>query len=118
MPIKKNYALINIEGVKELIQAGEYFRCRYDLVGYAKDGRPVYNCIYIAADGSESILIATRASTEGAEARRFNIWSGIFAHHFEFGDGTELAFDKDYLVRTGDFKGRLELEDEENGSNP
>ena len=111
MPIKKSYSLITIEGVKELIQAGEDFRCRYDLVGYAKDGRPIYNCVYIAADGSESILIGTRATIGGVEARKFSIWSGIFAHHFDYGDGTELSFDKEYLVRTGDVKGRNEIEE-------
>lgn len=111
MPIKKSYSLITIDGVKELIQAGQEFRCRYDLVGYAKDGRPTYNCVYIAADGSESILIGTRATVAGVEARKFNIWSGLFAHHFEYGDGTELSFDKEYLVRTDDVKGRNEIED-------
>lgn len=111
MPIKKSYSLITIEGVKELIQTGQKFRVRYDLVGYAKDGRPIYHCIYIAADDSETLLIGTRATVGGVEARRFSIWSGIFAHHFEYGDGTELSFDKQYLVRTGDVKGRFEIED-------
>lgn len=112
MPIKKSYSLITIEGVKELIGAGEAFQCRYDLVGYAKDGRPTYNCVYIAADGAESILIGTRATIGGVEPRKFNIWSGLFAHHFEFGDGTELAFDKNFLVRTGTIQGRSEVEPE------
>ena len=105
MPIKKTYSLITIEGVKELIQAGQDFRSRYDLVGHAKDGRPVYNCVYLAPDGAESILIGTRATVGGVEARKFNIWPGLFAHHFEFGDGTELSFDKDFLVSTGDVQG-------------
>ncbi|NSX56790.1 hypothetical protein [Parasulfitobacter algicola] len=109
MPIKKSYSLITIEGVRELIQSDQDFRCRYDLVGYAKDGRPSYNCVYIAPDGSEAILIATRASVGGVEPRKFNIWSGLFAHHFEFGDGTDLSFNKNYLVRTGDVQGRNEI---------
>lgn len=111
MPIKKSYSLITIEGVKELIQTGEDFRCRYDLVGYAKDGRPTYNCVYIAADGSESILIGTRATVGGVQPRNFNIWSGLFAHHFEYGDGTELSFNSEYLVRTGDVQGQNEIKD-------
>lgn len=111
MPIKRRYSLITIEGVNELIQTGQDFRCRYDLVGYAKDGRPVYNCVYLAADGSESILIGTKASVKGLEPRKFNIWSGLFAHHFEHGDGTSLSFDKNYLVQTGDVQGRNEIED-------
>ena len=113
MPIKKSYSLITFEGVKELIQAGTKFRCRYDLVGYAKDGRPNYNCVYIDGDGRESVLIATRATVGGVEERKFSIWSGIFAHHFEFGDGTELSFDKEFLVRTGDVKGVKDLEGEQ-----
>lgn len=111
MPIKRRYSLITIEGVKELIQSGQEFRCRYDLVGHSKDGKPTYNCVYIAPDGSESILISTRATVAGVEARKFNIWTGLFAHHFEFGDGTELSFNKDYLVRTDTVQGINEIED-------
>lgn len=109
MPIKRSYSLITIEGVKELISAGEEFRCRYDLVGSAKDGRPVYNCIYIKDDGSESILISSRATSAGVEPRKFQIWSGLFSHHFEYGDGSELAFNKEFLVRTGDIQGKDEV---------
>ena len=111
MPIKRSYSLITIEGVKELMSTGETFRCRYDLVGMANNGRPVYNCIYIRGDESESILIGSRATSTGVEPRKFQIWSGLFAHHFEFGDGTDITFDKKYLVRTGETQGRDELYD-------
>ena len=111
MPIKRRYSLITIEGVKELIQSGQYFRCRYDLVGHPENGRPFYHCIYVDEDGRESILIGTRATVGGVEARKFNIWPGLFAHHFEFGDGTKLSFNKGYLVDTGDCQGLNEIED-------
>ena len=110
MPIKKSYSLITIEGVKELIQAGKYFRCRYDLVGYTSDGCPIYNCVYVSKDGRETVLIAMRASVDGVEARKFKLWPGLVRHHFEFGDGTELSIQEGMLVRTGELQGLNEIE--------
>ncbi len=107
MPIKRKYQLITIKGVKALMAEGSRFQCRYDLVEL-NDGKPRYQCIYLV-DGRESILISDRVSEHGIEARLFNIWPGLFKHHFEFGDGTDLAFGKDFIITTGGLRGLDEV---------
>ncbi|MFK7943123.1 MAG: hypothetical protein AB8B85_09455, partial [Paracoccaceae bacterium] len=107
MPIKRKYQLITIKGVKSLMTDGSRFQCRYDLVEL-NDGTPRYPCIYLV-DGRESILITDRVSAHGIEARLFNIWPGLFKHHFEFGDGTDLAFGSDFIITTGELRGFNEV---------
>jgi len=104
MPIKRKYQLITIKGVRALMAEGSAFQCRYDLIELI-DGKPRYQCIYLT-EGRESILISDRVSENGVEPRLFNVWPGLFKHHFEFGDGTELCFDRDFIITTGGLRGR------------
>lgn len=104
MPIKRKYQLITIKGVKALMTDGPRFQCRYDMVELI-DGKPRYQCIYLVGD-KESILISDRVSENGVEPRLFNVWPGLFKHHFEFGDGTNLSFDRDFIITTGELRGR------------
>lgn len=104
MPIKRKYQLITIKGVRALMSEGVAFQCRYDLIELT-NGKPRYQCIYLAA-GKESILISDRVSENGVEPRLFNLWPGLFKHHFEFGDGTDLTFDRHLIITTGELCGR------------
>ena len=103
MPIKRQYKLITIKGVRALMAGSVRFQCRYDLIELI-NGKPRYQCIYLV-DGKESILISDRVSENGVEPRLFNVWPGLFKHHFEFGDGTDLAFDRDFIITTGELRG-------------
>ena len=103
MPIKRKYQLITIKGVRALMERGSDYQCRYDLVEFT-DGKPRYQCIYLV-DGKESILISDRTSERGVEPRLFNFWPGLFKHHFEFGDGSDLCVGSDYILTTGGIRG-------------
>lgn len=107
MPIKRKYQLITIRGVRALVSEGVAFQCRYDLIELT-NGKPRYQCIYLAA-GKESILISDRVSENGVEPRLFNLWPGLFKHHFEFGDGTDLTFNSDLIITTGELRGRNDV---------
>lgn len=107
MPIKRQYQLITIRGVKALMADGARFQCRYDLVELS-DGKPRYQCIYLVGD-KESILISDRVSEQGVEPRLFNFWPGLFKHHFEFGDGTDLTIGRDFIITTGELRGRDDI---------
>ena len=98
MPIAKDQILITIDGVKDLMRSGITFRCRYELVGFTDDGKPRYQCVYLRDGMPEAILVSTRFGPYGPDARLFNIWPGLFRHHFEFGDGRPLCFDSDYNI--------------------
>jgi len=98
MPIARHQILITLEGVKDLQSKGIKFSCRYELVGFTDDGKPRYQCIYLQTDEPESILVSTRITPQGAEARYFNIWPGLFKHHLEFGDGRDMRFGADYAI--------------------
>ena len=104
MPIKRKYQLITIKGVRALMSEGVAFQCRYDLIELT-NGKPRYQCIYLVG-GKESILISDRVSENGVEPRLFNLWPGLFKHHFEFGDGTDLTFDRHLIITTGELCGR------------
>ncbi|MCG7521902.1 hypothetical protein [Ruegeria sp. Ofav3-42] len=98
MPIARDQILITIDGVKDLIESGVDFRCRYELVEFADDGKPRYQCVYLREGEPEAILVATRFGPYGPDARLFNIWPGLFKHHVEFGDGRPLCFGLDYSI--------------------
>ena len=98
MPIARDQILITIDGVKDLIESGVDYRCRYELVGFTDDGKPRYQCVYLRAGEPEAILVSTRFGPHGPEPRLFNIWPGLFKHHREFGDGRALCFDIDYAI--------------------
>ena len=102
MPIAKDQILITIDGVKDLMRSGVEFHCRYELVGFTDDGKPRYQCVYLRQGEPEAILVSTRFGPYGPEPRYFNIWPGLFKHHFEFGDGRALAFDGDYNIAFDD----------------
>ena len=104
MPTKRKYQLITIKAIKALMETGADFQCRYDLIELA-NGKPRYQCIYITGD-KESILIADRVSENGVEPRLFSLWPGLLKHHFEFGDGTDLTIDRNYIITTGGLRGR------------
>ena len=74
MPIARNQILITLDGVKDLQKKGIAFRCRYELVGFTDDGKPRYQCIYLREGEPEAILVSTRITPLGPEARYFNIW--------------------------------------------
>lgn len=107
MPIKRHHVLITITGVKALLKSKTEFRCRYDLVDLT-DGTPSYNCVYLF-DNKEHILTISRVTEEGLAARSFKLWPGLFKHHFEFGDGTNLGFEKDFTIHTGEIHGANEV---------
>ncbi|WP_420006558.1 hypothetical protein [Arenibacterium sp. LLYu02] len=98
MPIARNQILVTIDGVKELLEEGVAFQCRYELVGFTDDGKPRYQCIYLREGEPEAILVSTRVGKLGPEPRYFNIWPGLFKHHHEFGDGRDLRFGPDYSL--------------------
>ena len=79
MPIARNQILITLDGVKDLQK------------------REVA-CIYLREGEPEAILVSTRITPLGPEARYFNIWPGLFKHHLEFGDGRDLRFGADYNI--------------------
>jgi hypothetical protein len=107
MPIKRQYQLITIKGVRALMSGSSKFLCRYDLVELI-DGKPRYQCIYIV-NGKESILISDRVSENGVEPRLFNFWPGLFKHHFEFGDEADLTIGRDFIITTGERRGRNDV---------
>ena len=113
MPIKRHYELITINGVRSLLKNNQEFQCRYDLVEMS-NGRPRYQCIYIV-EGKERILIGSLTTERGVEPRYFTLWPGLFRHHHEFGDDSDLTINKDFIVTT-EVRGLNELppaEDEE-----
>lgn len=95
--IARNYTLITIDGVRELLVDGTPFKCRYEFVGLASDNAPKYHCIY-SHQGSDAILVRSKIGRTGAEAREFNLWPGLFKHHHEFGDGTSLCIAPDWKI--------------------
>ncbi len=101
MPIARDQILITIDGVKDLIESGARFRCRYELVEFTDDGKPRYQCVYLREGEPEAMLVSTRFGPYGPEPRLFNIWPGLFKHHHEFGDGRTLCFEHDYSIPLG-----------------
>ncbi|KMK69050.1 hypothetical protein [Puniceibacterium sp. IMCC21224] len=75
MPIARNQILITIDGVKDLSEKGIAFRCRYELVGFTDHGKPRYQCIYLCKGEPEAILVSTRITPYGPEAR-----AAVFHH--------------------------------------
>jgi len=109
MPIlKRHHVLITVEGVRERIEKGLDFTCRYDLVGFANDERPRYVCVYLF-ENKEHILISTKVTAAGIKPKILSVWPGLFKHHFEFGDKTNLCFNSDYTITTGKTQGGKEL---------
>jgi hypothetical protein len=110
MPIlKRHHVLITVEGVRERMVKNQTFTCRYDLVGFANDGRPRYICVYLF-EGKEHILISSKVTAAGIKPKILAVWPGLFKHHFEFGDGTKICFSSDYTITTGKTQGGIELE--------
>lgn len=92
--IARHFTLITLEGVKALIQREVVFKVRYERVGTSPDGKPKYQCVYVYGD-KEKILVQSRLTADGASARTFTIWPGLFKHHERFGDGTTLCYHQD-----------------------
>lgn len=114
MPIKRHYELITIKGVRALLKSNQEFQCRYDLVEMS-NGKPSYQCIYLVA-GKEKILIRDRTSERGVEPRIFNFWPGLFRHHHEFGDSSNITVEKNYLITTGELRGCNDVPDPASGT--
>lgn len=110
MPIKRHHELITIYGVRALLKSKQQFQCRYDLVELS-NGKPSYQCIYLF-DDKEHILIGSQVRETGVEPRYFAFWPGLFRHHHEYGDGSDLTVDKDFIVTT-ELRGLNELPDTE-----
>lgn len=108
MPIRRNQALITIDGVRDLLNGGRKFEIRYDLVERNDAGRPVYNCIYIF-DGHEHVLISTRTTPTGIKERKLAIYPGLLNHHVEFGGGRDLVFHPDWTISVNGVRGRNDL---------
>ncbi len=98
MPIKRHHALITINGVRSLLKSNQEFHCRYDLVEMT-NGHPSYQCIYII-DGKENVLIRSILTDRGVQPRVFKFWPGFWRHHREYGDGSDILVDKDYIITT------------------
>lgn len=94
MPIERHHRLITVAGVRQWIDAGVRFQCRYDLVALGKGHvSPSYNCIYLQ-DGQEYILVATNARGDGTvDEREIRYWPGLVRHHEKIGDGSKLVYD-------------------------
>lgn len=108
MPIRRNQALITIDGVRELLNGAEEFEVRYDLVERGESGKPIYNCVYIF-DGREHILISTRTTPTGIKERKLSIYPGLLNHHVEFGGGRDLVFHPDWTISVNGVRGRNDL---------
>jgi hypothetical protein len=63
------------------------------------NGKPRYQCIYIV-EGKERILIGSLTTERGVEPRYFTFWPGLFRHHHEFGDGSDITVGEDFIVTT------------------
>ena len=102
MLIERHQTLITLGIVKDLVQDQLPFRCRYDLVELGPNDKPRYSCVYLVGE-DEKILISERATVRGVEPRLFILWPGLFGHHKNYGDGTELVFFPDHTIATAKF---------------
>lgn len=97
--LERHFALITLQGVKELLSGKRGFACEYAFVGRSQDGKPKYNVIY-DFDGKKYILVKTKFDLEGPKARTLNLWPGLYYHHREYGDGSSLVLHNDDTIST------------------
>ncbi len=120
MPSKRYSNLIFIRHVKGLIAREAKFQTRYDLVGFAVNGTPQYTCNYIYRDENGLLLDeplgSERQSRRGQERRRLGLWPGLLKHHFEWGDGSAITIDSNFIITCGEQRGRDDVSDKREGS--
>lgn len=107
---KRAEGVISIYDVAKLLKENAKFHCRYDYYDLGRSNSPRYTCTYIREDGSEAVLISVRyAGGGGVNKRLFSLWPGLYKHHREYGDGSEIVVHEDNTISTikVDSKGRI-----------
>jgi len=109
MVSKRAAGVISINDVVKLQKENAKFHCRYDFYDLGRSNSPRYSCTYILADGSEEALISMRIAEGEVRERLFALWPGLFKHHRQYGDGTQIVVHDDNRISTLeiDTKGRV-----------
>ncbi|MCF6433161.1 MULTISPECIES: hypothetical protein [unclassified Leisingera] len=109
MNSKRAEGVISINDVAKLLKENAKFHCRYDYYDLGRSNSPRYTCTYILEDGAEEALISVRYAGGGVNKRLFSLWPGLYKHHREYGDGSELVVHEDDTISTikVDGKGRI-----------
>lgn len=109
MVSKRAAGVISIDGVMKLKKENATFQCRYEFHDFGRSNSPRYTCTYILPNGSEEVLISMRFAEGGVQERLFALWPGLFKHHRQYGDGSQIVLHDDNRISTVtvDKKGKI-----------
>lgn len=87
-------SLITLTGVREMVENGTVFECKYELVEVSHTGMPKYIALYTKEDNEEEyVLISSNWASDGPRAKLLGYWPGLIHHHNQFGQGKPLKLD-------------------------
>ena len=89
--IKRNLALITVEGLRDKIKEGIDYTYEFKLIGFTNQKMPQY-VMFIYIGNSEHILTAIKnTQSTGPTVRILNLFSAVITLHQEFGLGIPLS---------------------------
>ena len=90
--IKRNLALITVEGLREYLNAGVEYTYEFKLTGFTPQKMPHY-IMFIYINGAEHILCSIKNTTHFPPIRTLNLFSAVITLHQEFGLGKPLCIE-------------------------